>query len=131
MAVDTATWQYLKGRNVSKVIVDWVSHSTAGTVSQKSDEPIYGEVLRITTNPGATAPTVNYDITLPDEDSVDIALGTLANRHNSNTETVYPTVAGSAANSTDVQFAVAGYITLTIANAGNSKIGKVTIYLRR
>lgn len=131
MTDDTAVFEYLKGRNVGKVTWKWTSDSTGGTVSVKSNEPIYGEVLRIVTNPGSTAPTVNYDVTILDEDSVDIALGTLANRHNSNTETVYPTVAGSAANSTDVQFAVAGYITLTIANAGNSKIGKVTIYLRR
>lgn len=131
MAADTATWQYLKGKNVSKVIVDWVSHSTAGTVSQVSDEPIYGEILRITTNPGATAPTNLYDVTILDEDSVDVALGTLANRATATTETVYPTVAGSAGNNTDVQMPVAGKLTLTISAAGNSKIGRVTIYLRR
>jgi len=130
MVNDTASWQYGDGKNVVKVIVDWVSDSAAGSVSQLSTKPIFGEILRITTNPGATAPTDLYDVTILDEDLVDVALGTLANRSTANTETVYPTVVGSG-GTTYVRTAIAGRITLTIAAAGNSKTGRVTIYLRR
>jgi len=134
MVNDTASWQYVDGdgKHVAKVIVDWVSDSAAGSVSQLSTKPVFGEILRITTNPGATAPTDQYDVTILDEDSVDVALGTLANRATATTQTVYPTVAGSATTPvSDVRMAVAGRITLTIAAAGNSKNGRVTIYLRR
>mgnify|MGYP001590171713 FL=1 len=132
MVNDTAQWQYVDGdgKNVGKVIIDWVSDSAAGSVSQLSDKPIFGEILRITTNPGAAAPTTLYDITIDDEDSVDVALGTLLNRSATATETVYPTIVGSG-GTTYVQTAIAGRITLTIAAAGNSKNGRVTIYLRR
>jgi hypothetical protein len=129
---DTAKYQYVDGdgKNVGKVIIDWVSDSAAGSVSQLSDKPIFGEILRITTNPGATAPSDDYDITILDEDGVDVALATLGNRDTANTETVYPSVT-TTGTKTDVLMSVAGRITLTIANAGNSKTGRVTIYLRR
>jgi len=129
MTDDSVVWQYAKSGKVDKIIVDWVSDSAAGTVSAESDKPIHGTIARITTDPGSPAPSADYDITLLDEDSVDVALGTLANRHTTTTQTVYPTVAGSA-GTTEVQGGVVnGRLTLTIANAGNSKKGKVTIYL--
>jgi len=107
---------------------EWTSHSTAGTVSNKLDNA-GGHITKIVTNPdGTAAPTANYDITLVDADSLDVALGTLANRHTSTTEVVYPTVAGSAANNTDVRASFAGKLTLTIADAGNSKKGVIAIY---
>jgi hypothetical protein len=109
--------------------VEWTSHASNGTVVQ-AIERFSGEILRITTNPdGTAAPTDDYDITLVDGDGVDVALGTLANRDDTNTETVYPSVAGSGAL-TDIRMSVAGLITLTIANAGNSKKGIITIYYR-
>lgn len=42
----------------------------------------------VETNPGATAPTDNYDITLIDSDGADLAGGTLMNRDTATTEFV-------------------------------------------
>lgn len=113
---------------VGMLRTEWISH-TDGTVALALDR-FAGEICRITTNPdGTLAPDANYDVTLLDNDSVDVALGTLANRHTSTTQTVYPTVVGSGAL-TDYRMAVAGLITLTIAAAGSGKKGIITIYYR-
>jgi hypothetical protein len=129
MAVDdTATWYINRDDKCTKVVVDWVSDSAAGTVSQESDWPVFGQLMRVTTVPSATAaPDANYDFTIDDEQSVDIAFATLANRHTSNTETVYPSVTSSGTN-TDFPSAVAGRITITGAACGNSKEGKIVMY---
>jgi len=57
----------------------------------------------VETNPGATAPTDDYDIVINDADGLDIAGGLLANRDTANTEMVslraaaagYPMVRGN------------------------------------
>ena len=43
----------------------------------------------VETNPGAVAPTADYDIVLNDVDGLDVAGGALLNRHTSVTEKVY------------------------------------------
>jgi len=53
-------------------------------------------LLKATTNPGATAPTDNYDITLTDADGVDLMGGTLANRDTANSEEALPYIGGLA-----------------------------------
>jgi hypothetical protein len=47
---------------------------------------IDGFVFMVITNPGATGPTDDYDITLTDADGVDVAAGYLADRDISNSE---------------------------------------------
>ena len=47
---------------------------------------ISGRLLALETNPGATAPTTNYDIALDDADGHDVLEGVGANRHISATE---------------------------------------------
>jgi len=129
MADDSANWNKIFNNGSGKVTIDWTSDSTGGTVAQTSPWPIFGTITRIVTNPGATAPTADYDATITDEDSIDVALGLLANRHTSTTESVYPTQVGSTA-STWTGITVAGTLTLNISNAGNSKKGMITIYMR-
>ena len=110
---------------------DWTSNAT-GNVITKSDDPIAGTLLRVTTNPGATAPTDDYDITVTDEDDVDIAMGLLANRDTANTETVYPvaavTVQGGATAYINLPSTFNDKLELNVTNAGASKNGKIRLY---
>jgi len=57
---------------------------------------IGGYLLALETNPGATAPTANYDITLVDADGHDVLEGVGANRHTSTTEKVSIVYSGTA-----------------------------------
>ena len=105
----------------------WTS-TPSGVVTYTTTDYLAGRVGRFTTNPGATAPADNYDITITDEDLVDILLNTGQNRHTSTTQSVYPTVAGSAAGSGAVQMDFAGLLTFNVAAAGTSKVGQATLY---
>ena len=49
-------------------------------------EKIDGFLLAMESNPGGTAPTANYDITLEDGDGLDVLGGAGANRHTSTSE---------------------------------------------
>jgi hypothetical protein len=111
------------------LIVAWTSDA-AGAVTATIN--IAGLIHKVVTNPGATAPSANYDITLVDEDGIDIAQGLLANRHTTNSEEVYlykeATLTGSVPAAIPIFHA--GALTLTIAAAGDSKQGVVRIYYR-
>ena len=74
-----------------------------------------GLLLALETNPGATAPTLNYDITLEDAEGHDVLQGVGANRHNTNTEKVAAVYSG-----TTIHPPVAMSDTLTFKLAGNS-----------
>lgn len=76
---------------------------------------ISGRLLALETNPGATAPTANYDLTLVDDDGHDVLEGVGANRHTSTTEKVSIVYSGTA-----VHPPVAKSDTLTLNVDGNS-----------
>jgi hypothetical protein len=74
----------------NKIVVTIVS-ATGGGVSQeicaaaRAKHPEYpaklqGYILRVVTNPGATAPSDNYNLDLQDEDGVDVMGGMLSLR---------------------------------------------------
>ena len=101
--------------------VSWTWTSDAsGDVSGTDTVAISGRAYRWVTNPSATAPAANYDIVVNDSDSSDVAAGVLANRHTSNTEQAYP-----AANTYHI---FDGKLSLIVENAGDSKIGTLTMY---
>jgi len=115
---------------VGRLSFAWTS-TGSGVVAYTMTDYVAGTLGKLVTNPGTTAPESNYDITITDEDAVDILVGTGANRHTSNTETVYPTVAGSAAGSGSVQVDFAGMLTLNVTNASTGLVarsGVTTIY---
>lgn len=85
-------------------------------------------LIQAVTNPGTTAPTADYDITLTDADGLDVMGGTLANRHTSNTEVAIP-YPGSLAYA---PVPITSALTLTITNNSvNSATGTVVITLSR
>jgi len=101
--------------HIQKVVFTWTSDAN-GDVSDGTFV-LRGKVWAIVTDPGATAPTADYDVTLLDEYSTDVLGGSGADRHTSNTERAAIT-AGVAD----------GTVTPTIANAGNAKVGVVYFY---
>jgi len=84
-----------------------------------------GCISKVVTNPGSTAPTDNYDITLTDSDGVDVMGGELANRDTANSEVAVPKI--------DTVFGcviVTGSFTMTITNQSvNAGNGEVIVYI--
>jgi hypothetical protein len=128
----TATRQQVeigKGANSKRVEIvttSWVADDAAATVPTLSLE-LKGFVLKVVTNPGSTAPTANYDISVTDpEDSALDAMATLLNnRHTSTTEQVYPLISGAAC-----PIFLCGTYGIAVANnAVNSATGTITFYL--
>ena len=80
-----------------RISLTWTADASDGTVPNTS-VTFSGWIVRVITNPGATAPTDDYDITVndPDDSSFDIMGGALADRDTANTEQVYPVISGAA-----------------------------------
>lgn len=83
------------------------------------------KAIMAVTVPGSTAPTASYDITITDENDVDIFGGALANRSASAGEQVSPSLSGSS-----VTRVVDGVLTFNLTNNSvESATGTCTIYL--
>jgi len=118
---------------VRRVVIDWTSDDTTGAVSGTTRK-LCGRLVKAVTDPGATAPTANYDIALTDPESVNILTAcqsTLADRHTSNTEEVYFLVKDAAGTplAQPVHPIVCDAITVAVTNAGNSKVGQLILYV--
>ena len=95
----------------------WTSDAS-GDMSGTDTKELDGKALAWVTNPGATAPTANYDIVVNDPDGIDVAEAGLANRHTATSEKVIP----------DPPEAFNGKLSLVVSNAGNAKVGELTMY---
>lgn len=127
----TVTATYRKSTSVRVVDVEWTSDASGDATGKVA---LDGQLIKVVTNPSATAPTDNYDITLVDEDSIDVAGGLLANRDTTNSEEVYlfkqVTLTGTGSDAAAVPIYHGGLVTFTVAAAGNAKSGVARIYLR-
>jgi hypothetical protein len=111
------------------VLFTWIANSggTVPATSTLGNWPSYnaGCISKVNTNPGSTAPTDNYDITLTDSDGIDLMGGELANRDTANSEVAVPKV--------DTVFGcvvVTEAFTLNISgNSVDSATGTVTVYI--
>lgn len=124
MAAGSMTITETRHGSVKKIKAAWTaSTGDTGTVSGTTTYPYDGRLIGAITIPGTAgdAPDPNYDIAVTDSDSVDIALGALADRHTSNTEYV-----------TEANMAGVPGCTLTIAvtNAGSGNKGTLYLYIR-
>ena len=107
---------------IKKIKAAWTSDDTTGAVSGTTTSVYFGRLCGAITVPdGVAAPTVDYDIAVNDNDSVDVALGALANRHNANTEYVAEASMAGVAHSK---------LTIAVTAAGNSKKGTVYLFIR-
>lgn len=109
---------------LTSVLITWTSDDSNGTVTGTSVFEVNGLVYGLTTNPGATAPTDNYDITITDEDGVDLLGGAAADRDTSNSEYV----AAKDGGGNVVPIPCGGPITFNGSNMGNSKIGTARLW---
>lgn len=126
-------------RGIRKIIIDWTSDDTTGAVTATTGK-IVGQLLKVVTDPGAAAPSANYDIAITDEEGVDVLSGlggtggtdpSLANRHTSTTEVVHLWAEDSVTNPLPgTQPYVCDKLSVAVTNAGNSKNGQIIIYYR-
>ena len=108
------------------ITVAWTADSADGSVPDTALGSVEGTLERIVTDPGSTAPTANYDITVEDADGIDVLGGAGANRHTTNTEEA------AIALGTYFQRTVAGALTFRLANnAVNSATGTFRLYVKR
>lgn len=114
--------------NLYELRFAWTSDS-AGRVTLTTASRFSGEILRVTTNPGGTAPTDNYDILANDADGFDLLAGKGANRDTANTEAFTPLIGDGT--TTDKLVAMHGTINVLITNAGASKVGELILLVRR
>ena len=145
MAGMTATVTYddawYPGSNVQgrirKILIDFLTDDSAGTATVTT-RPISGELIKIVTDPGATAPTDNYDVVLTDDEGVDlsvhmddVAIAALIARDTANTEETYLPLEDTAGTARIAAWPViCGPLTVSLANAGNAKLTQVIIYYR-
>lgn len=136
MAGSSMTFTYDDLGSIRKVIVDWLSDDASGAVSGTTAK-ITGTLIKGVTNPGATAPTDNYDIAITDEEGADVLAGviaasTLANRDTTNTETVNFFLLNTDASPLSMAAfpVVCDKLTIAITAAGNAKAGRLILYYR-
>jgi len=112
--------QLPSGKIVDIVQIDWTSDASGNADVAVT---LNGYLIKAITDPGSTAPTDDYDITLV-QNGVDAAATLLTNRDTANSEQVYPLVSGAA-----TPIFLVGSHTFTVANAGNAKVGTAYFYL--
>jgi hypothetical protein len=107
--------------------------SGAATVPATSSSSVYpgdkaGYIIKVVTDPGATAPTDDYDITLVDSTTnADLLGGEGSNRDTANSEEAVPKIGNAyAANLAPVAFT----LNLT-GNSVNSATGTVYVYIAK
>ena len=106
--------------------IAWTSDSGGNFTSNVK---LDGLIIKVVTDPGASAPTDNYDVTLVDEFGLDLLAGQGANRDTTNSEMFCPGIVVTDGTNTSVMpMSHKGTATLTIANAGDTKNGTVSIY---
>lgn len=117
-------------RTVKKLSLTWTSDAD-GDVSGNASSVFSGEILKVTFVPGSGGdqPSDLYDVTLDDEEGVDLLQGLGANLSNSTTTSVVPLDGdGTAADS--VHVANDGPVTPVVSNAGDTKKGTIHIFYR-
>jgi hypothetical protein len=101
----------------------WTSDAS-GDVNGNRYDITFGSIIAVRFIPSASAaPTDNYDVTLLDQNSVDMLGGTGANRDTANTEVnIF---------STPLWYSGRQSVDLVVSAAGNAKSGTVVISIRQ
>jgi hypothetical protein len=115
--------------DVQKIVLTWTS-AADGTASYTTSL-ISGTLYRVVFNPGSAAPTDNYDVTLTDTDGIDVLSNQGQNRDTANTEQICPGIAiYDGVTTSTVPICLSSTLVLAITNAGDTKNGTITLYLR-
>lgn len=125
----TKSTRVYDGDKVRVVKIVWTADASAATVPATDITGIHGYLMKVVTDPGATAPTDDYDITLKDKSDglQDCMNGAGSNRDTANSEVAYP-IGGTGTVPAWCQadthtFALAG-------NSVNSATGTVWLYFK-
>ena len=131
MAGSSVTWSFVAAKlqnkeRSKKYVITWTADDADGSVpSTQSNSDIFGFIVRVVTNPGATTPTADYDITITDEDGVDVLGGEGADRSASASEQIIPKLGSSYG-----PCYVNSKLTFNLSNnSENSAVGEVIIYV--
>jgi len=119
-------------RPVRRATFAWTS-TAGGAAGDTSLFKVSGEILKVQFIPGTSSnqPTDLYDVTITDENSVDILAGQGANLSNSANSQVIPGIPLKDGTTTSVGLmTVDDYLTLSVTNAGNAKSGTVIVFYR-
>lgn len=125
MAGSSMTFTEEKLGTVRKILIDWTSDDTTGTVAGTTTFPVIGFIYKGVTDPGAPAPTTDYDIDLTEPEGTKI-LGASADDLLDRSATVTEVVHFDLASG--VYPSVSDLLTVTVSNAGNSKQGQIILY---
>lgn len=118
---------------IRKVKASWTSDGDGD--ASGTTRKIVGTLVKAVTVPsGTAAPSANYDITITDDNSVNVLAGCdddLTDRHTSNTEEVYFLVKDHAMTplAQSLHPKVCNELTVTVANAGDTKSGTLILYV--
>lgn len=110
-----------KHTSIRKITFAWTT-AADGTASGTTTLPHDGQLLGLYTVPGTVGdqPTDAYDITIKDEDGLDVINAQGANRSNVNSELVV----------SNLLFVAGDKLTLDVVAAGNTKKGTVYLWYR-
>ncbi len=118
------------GTDIVKHTFDWVSDGS-GNATLASTVPVSGVIHRVVFDPGSPAPTASYDVTLTDENGVDVLAGQGADLSATASSAVCPGVPLKDGTTVNVApTTVDGILTLNVTNAGSGGAGKVIVYVR-
>ena len=93
----------------------------AGTAEQATTNTYNGKMIWVVIDPGSTAPTADWDLTITDSDSLDVLQGGGADCSATVTEYIAKASLGAVCNS---------ILTMNVTNAGDQKTGAVYLFIR-
>lgn len=141
MAGSSMTFTYDDGDGINgtvrKVVATFLTDDSTGSVAGTTKK-IVGQLIKIVTDPGSSAPSANWDVVLTDEEGVDlsihmddVAIAALIARHESTTlETYLPLEDTAGTGRVGAWPVVCDKLTITVNNAGNAKTGQIILYYR-
>ena len=116
--------------DVVRLTIAWTS-AADGTVTQALDKKYSGILERVVFNPGATAPTASYDVTITDDQGYDVLAAQGADLSATVTTSVKPGIPFKDGTTTSIApIVIDDTLTINITNAGDSKNGVIVLYIR-
>lgn len=116
-------------RDISIYTVKWISAS-GGTVITTLPNKVAGILGRIITFPDLTAaPSIDYDVELLDDDKYDVLIHKGANQSSWGVRSFLPLTGDGTTTNTAVD--LAGYLKLSITNAGSGKKGTLKFQVKQ
>ena len=133
-----ATWEkrdwYPIGIRI--VILEWTADAADGSVPlyDTADASALNSFIEgwnlymILTDPGSTAPTADYDITMPDQYGIDVTGATLTDRSATASQQVVPLLNGTDGIYGGRTIDDIGFIVTLTGNSENSATGKIILF---